>query len=383
MSIMKIDPQILSMVHTESVNQHIDCIVYANNFSVAKAFLLKRGYSIEEYPFISAFGLNVKRDNIKSLAELHAIKYITTNSKVSMLVNVSHDVMKSPHILGWGDYPFVCAVIDTGVQPHIDLSFPYNQIINSVDFINGKELSYDDNGHGSFVAGVLSSKGVVSGGKYAGIAPGINIISLKALDHNGEAGAFSILKAMQWVYDNKSKYNIKVVCMSFGSSPVGKNDPLMLGADVLWDNGIVVVSAAGNSGPERETIKSPGSSTKIITVGAIDDRRETDEEYTIAEFSSRGPIYGNYKPDLVAPGVNIVGSSNYAVHKSFYGSMSGTSVATPMVAGICCNLLKENKKLSPNQIKQLLISSCEPITHNRNDEGFGLINYEKLLQMIR
>ena len=119
--------------------------------------------------------------------------------------------------------------------------------------------------------------------------------------------------------DNRKKYNIKVVCMSFGSMVLSSNDPLITGAEVLWNNGITVVAAAGNSGPESQTIKSPGASSKIITVGAINDNRKNgkynEDNFVIADFSSRGPILDNYKPDLVVPGVDIMGGCNYRLTK--------------------------------------------------------------------
>ena len=181
---------------------------------------------------------------------------------------------------------------------------------------------------------------------------------------------------MQWVYDNAKTYNIKVVCMSFGSEPLGENDPILQGAEKLWESGIVVVAAAGNSGPEYQTIKSPGISTKIITVGGMDDNRIDDtffdnNLFEIAEFSSRGPALNNFKPDLVAPAVDIISCGI----NSPYVKLSGTSVSTPMVAGICALLLEQNPELTPSEIKKILISNTTPITFNKNKEGSGYIHF--------
>ena len=185
--------------------------------------------------------------------------------------------------------------------------------------------------------------------------------------------ANSILSAMQWIFENRQRFNIRLVCMSFGSVALGKNDPLMLGAEKLWDSGIVVVTAGGNSGPESETIKSPGSSYKVITVGALDDKRVLGEpqydKFAVADFSSRGPINNTYKPDVIASGVDINGLNNKK--SPFYTTMSGTSVSTPIVAGVCSRLIKKYPNYSPDRIKKLIISSCNPITFDRNSEGFG------------
>ena len=255
---------------------------------------------------------------------------------------------------------------------------PKKRIIKFVDLINNKSSPYDDNGHGTFVASVFGGNGIVSGNKYIGIDNNINIISIKALDKNGESGAFNILKAMQWVLDNKNKYNIKVVCMSFGSMVIEKNDPLVLAAEVLWNNGICVVCAGGNSGPEKSTIKSPAASSKIISVGALDDKRHNEsyniENFKVAEFSSRGPIFNNYKPDIVASGVNVKSACNFGLEGKFYDTMSGTSIATPVVAGLCSLIISKKPKLSPSEIKNILIKNSNRITGDRNIEGFGWVN---------
>ena len=353
------------------------------NFIFAKKYMEKNFKNeYESFPFINAFGISLNCANIFKIAKLNVVKFVSSNTKVYSLVNVSRKIIGVENIEN-KSADFSIVVIDTGIYPHLDFLIPNNKIIYFKDFINEKSTIYDDNGHGTFVAGILCNNSIVSDSRYVGIDNKSKIIILKALDKNGETSANIILKAMQWVYDNKKKYNIKIVNMSFGSLPINKNDPLMLGAEVLWDSGITVVCAAGNSGPENETIRSPGASTKIITVGALDDKRKVKisgefeydiSKFEVADFSSRGPIFNNYKPDLLAPGVEITGPSNFGITKEFYTTMSGTSVATPMIAGVCSLLLKQNPKLTPNQIKKTLIDNCTPLTGDRNAEGFGWFN---------
>ena len=181
---------------------------------------------------------------------------------------------------------------------------------------------------------------------------------------------------MQWVLDNKEKYNIKVVCMSFGSLLQEMNDPLLKGAEVLWNNGIVVVTAGGNSGPEYGTIMSPGASKKVITIGSLDDVEIMP--IRVAEFSSRGPVFNYYKPDMLLPGVNIISNSVFR-NNTFYTAMSGTSMSTPMVAGIVSLIFNFNPNYSPDMIKQMLINSCVKITGDRNTEGYGYLDLNKLI----
>ncbi len=373
--LQKIEPNILKSVYVEGVNHEIDCVLLAGDYYKVKN-KLNRNFKPIYYPFINAFGVKLNYKNMLDLASLNEVKYITQVSKVTTCVNVANKILNtSGHSNTLG--AFTTVVIDTGIFPHLDFMVPRKKLIKFIDLVNGKDYPYDDNGHGTFVCGALCGGGTVSP-KHTGIDPLTNLIVIKALDQNGETGANSILTAMQWVYENRKAYNIRLMCMSFGSVALGKNDPLMMGAEKLWDSGIVVVSAAGNSGPQAETIKSPGSSYKIITVGALDDKRVKDtpqyDKFQVADFSSRGPINNMYKPDVLASGVDVTGLSG----KGLYTIMSGTSVSTPMVAGVCSRLIKQYPNYSPDRIKKLLISSCEPITFDRNSEGFGWINGEKL-----
>ena len=374
----KIDPNLIKEVELlNKSKKEVECLIYSNNYFVTKRCL--KNLEHREFPFIRAFGLKLEKDSLFNLANFSHIDYITSETKVSCQINVAKEIigvesLYKEKIFGKG---ITVAVIDTGIYPHVDFLCPKNKIICFKDFVNEKHCMYDDNGHGTFVAGVIGGSGLVNK-KIKGVAPSCNLISLKALDENGETGAFTILEAMQWVYDNKEKYNIKVVCMSFGANPLSNADPLLKGAEKLWNNGIVVVAAAGNSGPSEQTIKSPGISSKIITVGALNDHRDEKDKYfkelfEIAEFSSRGPAFNYYKPDCVASGVNIKGLKN---GKEFYTKMSGTSVATPIVAGVCALVIEKFPKITPNQLKYLLLNNCETLTKNHNLEGYGIIKVD-------
>lgn len=367
----KISPSLLNMVTTMSNDKQFNCIVYLNNndFVDKKVF----GDDAIYLPFINAVSIKINSKNIYSLAKISNIKYITHDAKVNTLMNVSNNILNTPK--DENGYPFSVVVIDTGLYPHIDVVGGRNKMIKWLDLINERKRPYDDNGHGTFVTSVLCGNGFLSGSKYMGVAPNINFISIKALDKNGEAGSRTILSSMQWVYENRKNYNIKIVCMSFGSDPIGINDPLIKGAEALWDSGIVVVGAAGNSGPIEGTIKSPGASGKIITVGALNDNRVGNAfsvpNFEVADFSSRGPIFNRFKPDLLAPGVEITSACNFKIECKYYDEMSGTSVSTPMIAGMCCHALKKHPNYTPNMIKKFIINHTEGILGDRNSEGYG------------
>ena len=377
----KIDTELKKILTLGNDEKEVKCLIYVSGFNANVKNLEDFGIKIEEkFPFINAISAKVPVELINKLSMKSYVEYISSQSKVEALMNIARKVLKAENITGGNEVTI--AYIDTGIAPHADFKLVRNRIIKFVDLINGKTNAYDDNGHGTFVAGVGSGNGALSGGKYRGIAPNSNIVSIKALDKHGEANATKILEAMQWVYDNNLEYNIKVVCMSFGSEPLGFNDPIMKGAEALWRKGIVTVSAAGNSGPDYKTIKSPGISPRIITVGGMNDNR-FDEEYKeeffeIAKFSSRGPAFNKFKPDIVAPSVDINSCSN----KEGYTKLSGTSVATPMIAGLCALAYEKNKYLKPDQIKRALLASSNGITYNRNLEGYGLPNLEKFLRYV-
>ncbi|MCE1245454.1 MAG: S8 family peptidase [Firmicutes bacterium] len=202
------------------------------------------------------------------------------------------------------------AVIDTGIYPHPDLISPENRIVAFVDFVNGKKIPYDDNGHGTHVAGDAAGSGMMSDGLYKAPAPKAKLIGLKALAGQGGGKTSDIIKAIEWCIKNKEKFNIRVINMSLGhtASEDYQNDPTDQAVKKAYEAGIVVVAAAGNEGPGPSTVGAPGDSPHAISVGAADDMNTPDpKDDKIANFSSRGPTPGGLmKPDLVAPGVAII-----------------------------------------------------------------------------
>lgn len=371
MKINKIDKRLLSSSSALASDVMVECIVKAHDYGRLKSYLHNKNIEIvREYLFINSICVKVNKRQLASLSNLTQVEFIYSISEACALMHVAKNILnvKNSSLTGKG---VNIAFIDTGIKEHMDFIIGSKRIIYFKDFVLGREKPFDDNGHGTFVSGVCAGSGALSGGKFSGIAPQVGIISLKALNGLGEASADKILNAMEWVYNNHKQYNIKVVCMSFGSEPLGYSDPIMAGSEALWRSGVTVVAAAGNSGPEFQTIKSPGVSSRIITVGGFDDNRDgsdfNSDFFEIAKFSSRGPAFSRYKPDLIAPSVDIVSCGI----KNSYTSLSGTSVATPMIAGLASLLLEQEPNLRPDEIKRRLISRCKAITFNRNLEGYG------------
>lgn len=375
MKVYKIDRRLLNEISVLSSQQRHACFVYGKDLKKTKALLQARNIHIMgEYLFINSFLCKANQKEIFSLSNMQVVDFISSLSVANSMMYVSKKVLQKDNVPLYGQDVGV-AFIDTGLAAHCDFLIGQPRVEEFKDFVANKSTMYDDNGHGTFVCGACSGSGVLSGFRYSGVAPRSKIFALKALDQNGEASASKILDAMEWIFDNHKKRNISIVCMSFGSEPLGNGDPIMLGAEALWKDGVIVVAAAGNSGPEYQTIKSPGVSSKIITVGGIDDNRIDNrtfkkEYFEMAEFSSCGPAFKNVKPDVVAPSVDIVSCGRVEP----YTTLSGTSVATPMIAGIAALLKEKYPQSTPLQIKKMLISLCKPLGFEMYQEGYGLPN---------
>ena len=236
--------------------------------------------------------------------------------------------------------------------------------------------------HGTHVAGIIAGNGYSSRGKYVGVAPKANILAIKALDENGGGSSSKIIEAISYIIDTKDKYNTKIINLSIGTpaNNICDKDPLCRAVEKAVEAGLIVVVAAGNSGPERGTILSPGTSRNAITVGAVDDKRTIDpSDDTIAPFSSRGPtLEGLTKPDLLAPGVSINSLSNTKLDG--YSALSGTSMATPLVSGAVALLLNKYNDLKPYEVKKRLLKSCIDIKDSKEMQGIGMLNLKLLFE---
>jgi serine protease AprX len=304
------------------------------------------------------------------------------------------------------------AVIDSGITTwHDDLTnktttlFPYgNQRVRKfVDFVNGRTAPYDDNGHGSHVAGIIAGNGYDSKGEKVGIAPDANIISLKVLDAHGTGTISNIIAALNWVAANATTYNIKVVNMSIGAGIYESywTDPLTLATRKITDKGITVVAAAGNMGKDAQgrlqygAITAPGNAPWVLTVGASSTNGTlTRNDDKMADYSSSGPTMFDFdsKPDIVAPGTGTVslavpGSYFYALKAQNlldgkislgskpYLTLSGTSMSAPVVAGTVALMLQANPTLTPNLVKAILEYTAQVYPgYKALRQGAGFLN---------
>ena len=224
----------------------------------------------------------------------------------------------------------VVAVVDTGIDAqHADLDG--GKVIAWRDFVNGRTIPYDDNGHGTHVAGIAAGTGDANV-SHRGVAPGAALVGLKVLDSAGSGLMSRVDAAIDWAVTNKATYNIGVLNLSLGTSGSSDGtDSTSLRVNNAAANGIVPVVAAGNSGPAAYSVGSPAAARDALTVGAMADVGERG--FHQASFSSRGPTRdGRVKPDVSGPGMNI--TAPRANSGTGYIAYSGTSMATPFVAGV-------------------------------------------------
>lgn len=265
------------------------------------------------------------------------------------------------------------AVLDTGAYPHPDYK---SRVVYFKDFIHGRIEMYDDYGHGTHVTGILGGDGSLNP-DCTGIAPKIRIVSLKVLDRNGNGRREDVVQGICWVIDHRKQYGIRIMNISVGTVKEGdrKDEILVKMAEEAWNEGIVVVAAAGNMGPRPYTITAPGISPSIITVGSSDEMETSN--------SGRGPTRDCVcKPDIVAPGAGIFScSSRYRKKDGYYCRKSGTSMATPMVSGAAALLLCREPWITNVEVKMRLWESAVDLGMEQNRQGWGLLNIPSFLHL--
>lgn len=281
------------------------------------------------------------------------------------------------HKMGYIGSGITVAVMDTGIVGHPDFS---HRIVDFLDFTSKKKGMYDDNGHGTHVSGIIGGSGFLSRGRYVGMAPGCSLIMLKVLDRLGNGNTSQVLSALKWIINYREKYQIRILNISVGMLTSAKKEErsrLIAAVEEVWDNGIVVIAAAGNNGPASGSITIPGMCRSVITVGSSDDDVQTVRKPGLTKgYSGRGPTESCVvKPELLAPGTEVVSCSP----GMSYEAKSGTSMATPVVAGAVALLLSKYPYLTPAQVKLRLYETAVDMGKEKNVQGWGRIDVARLL----
>jgi len=321
----------------------------------------------------------------RGLLQAEGTKKIWLDKRVRASLDDSVPLVGAPDVwaAGFRGEGIVIAVLDTGIDAtHPDLDDLDDlahttdpKVLVAVDYTDDGTPS-DLHGHGTHVAGIAAGTGSPPGGTRSGVAPGAYLWNLKVLNHEGVGSESSVIDGIEraalgidgipYTGDEAD-----VINMSLGSSfPSSGNDPLSVAADLAVDGGLVVAVAAGNDGPADRTVGVPGVARKVITVGATNDSDE------MAGFSSRGPtIDMRLKPDVVAPGVVIIapgyGTSNYI-------PKSGTSMATPHVAGAAALVRQAWPGWDPLKVKSALMNTALALpSPSHLDQGAGRIRIDE------
>lgn len=299
------------------------------------------------------------RGSVSALAasSLDGVEMIWLDDKVDIALDESVPQVGAPQAwaAGYDGAGLEVAVLDTGIDAeHPDL---VGKVIAEVSFVPDASPD-DDHGHGTHVAGIIAGSGAASDAAYAGVAPGALLLNGRVIDAGGSGQESWIMAGMQWAADEGAD----VVNMSLGGAPTDGTDPMSELIDTLTaTTDTLFVVAAGNDGPGESTAGSPGVASAAVTVGAV----TKDDE--LADFSSRGPRLGDFaiKPDLTGPGVDITAAraggtdigDNVDDH---YTALSGTSMATPHVAGAAAILRQHDPDLTAAEVKALLVGTASP-----------------------
>ena len=282
------------------------------------------------------------------------------------------------------------AVLDTGVTHVPELG---ERVLARVD-LTPEGDGYDRYGHGTHMSGIIAGDGDSAEGAWRGVAPGVNVVSVKVAAWNGATDVSAVIAGLEWVAAHREQYGIRVVNISFGTDSSQKylEDPLDFAVERLWDAGILVVVSAGNRGAGGSKIDKPADDPFVLTVGAADLRSTVStSDDRVAPFSSCGPTGdGVAKPDLVAPGVNIVssrapGSTLDAMRpearvgeSGFKGT--GTSQAAAVVSGIAALMFEAQPSLTPDEAKAALVGTTTTDLAGQPCAGAGLVHAGRALQ---
>lgn len=320
-----------------------------------------------EFTIFNGFAGSFTPQAIEALSNNPNVVYITLDNKKEALLNYGSPTINAPTAwsAGYTGTGVTVAVLDTG----IDASHPAlsGRVVSWYDTVNGQSTAYDDHGHGTHCAGIVGSHDSY----YKGVAPSCDLMGVKVLDAQGSGYDSDIIAGIEWAVNNGAD----VISMSLGGRAFTSPDldPVCIACVEAWNAGVVVVVAAGNSGPRPRSIDSPGIEPTIITVAAADDKNTIDwTDDDIAQFSSRGPTkYGDAKPDVAAPGVAI-----YSCEANTGGwvSKSGTSMATPHVAGAVALILEAKPSYTPDTIKTILMNTANDLGLDYNLQGAGQID---------
>jgi serine protease AprX len=282
-------------------------------------------------------------------------------------------------------------IVDSGIYPHPDLMTPYNKVKFFMDLINGFKYPYDDNGHGTFISGLISGSGHHSKGMYRGVAENSSLYCIKAFNSIGRGFVSDILFSIETLLNKSEEFNLKVLCLPF--ELLEYNHFVLTAFSKLFDEAvkknIIPVVPSGNNGQNECSLTGIAMLPNCITVGGLD----TTNSPVPYRYSSSGPGGKQDKPDLSAACVNICSlnaNTDYISERNgkklfphtlekHYTNYTGTSCGAAFISGICALLFENNPELAFKDISSLLKVSCSMLNMSKWAQGSGTINIQKLL----
>lgn len=360
------------------------------------------GTVAKDLHIINAFAAELPAKAVPELARAAGVRWVSLDAP---MVDAScSECMETSNLMGyyvqaigadrlWNEFPYLqgqeitVAVVDSGVARHHDLDVTSDRKSPSriVAWVEGPGDGY---GHGTHVAGIVGGNGFKSDGAYIGVAPKVSLASVRVTNSIGAANTSDVVDGLQWIYDHQDEYNIRVVNLSLNSSvpETYHTSPLDAALEILWFGGIVVVVPAGNNGDglDNGILYPPANDPFVITVGATDDLGTAIiRDDVMASFSAYGTTLNGFaKPDIVAPGTNIVSllaKKNCVLYKQHpdnrvdrnYFRMSGSSMASAVTAGAVALLLQDEPGLNPDQVKYRLMATARHFDSPEQRAGAG------------
>ena len=324
------------------------------------------------FSVVDAVAASATSSEIRALADLPDVARVELDAPVRALndsprdsFGVSAAQLQVPQLEGDGDgdrqtyspRDLIAAVIDTGIDSaHPDLDA--GKVLGSVDCVSGScgasSSGSDEHGHGTHVAATVAGSGE-GDAQYTGVAPGAGLVDVRALDATGAGRASGVIASVEWVVDHADEFGIEAINLSLaGAGCSDGKDAQSQAVNVAVEAGLVVVTAAGNSGPATCTVASPAAAESGLTVANMADLGVGG--FFLSPTSSRGPTAdGRIKPDVAAPGVNITSAK---ANTGSYRSLSGTSMATPFVTGLALLMLEVDPTLGPERLKQKVMETA-------------------------
>ena len=381
----------------------------------ADRFVASRGHRKVKEVAGGGFVAEVAGRDVAALGHHPAVRWVTLDAAMaptatvdsSKLATVYPQTVNATQLwnAGYAGKGVAVAVVDTGMPNAADFhglngDGSLSRITAAAKFNANAKDTGDNHGHGTLVGGIVAGNSwwrtkAAGQGKYIGVAPEANLVDVKVSDDAGQAYLSDVINGIEWVIANRQTYNIRVLNLSLVSTVAESAATSYLDAAVerAWLNGIFVVVAAGNLGPNT-ALYPPANDPFVVTVGASDPAGTTGRlDDGMAPWSSYGTTQDGYaKPDVVAPGrhvASVLAASNSVLGRSFSGRivdtnyiwMSGTSTAAPVVAGVAALAFQKNPNLTNDALKWLLASTATKLggATPLPGQGAGLVDAAAVL----